>query len=156
MNQRATEYDLNDAQFEQLMDKYVMTIVDSMSHEDFRQFVINSYYNDFSNYTLSQLLEEIKYTLDDEMLDEFITTIMQLLSRREYNLILRSLDKYELYMNSKEKQLSEDLQDKLYYNLYNPKDGVAQTKVDVSALYDIQTEKDLSEDSEIKSLNFTH
>ena len=36
---------------------------------------------------------------------------MQLLSRREYNLILRSLDKYELYMNSKEKQLSEDLQD---------------------------------------------
>ena len=42
---------------------------------------------------------------------------MQLLSRREYNLILRSLDKYELYMNSKEKQLSEDLQDKLYYCL---------------------------------------
>ena len=47
---------------------------------------------------------------------------MQLLTRREYNLILRSLEKYELYMNSKEKQLSEDLQDKLYYNLYNPKD----------------------------------
>ena len=69
---------------------------------------------------------------------------MQLLSRREYNLILRSLDKYELYMNSKEKQLSEDLQDKLYYNLYNPNDGVAQTNVNVSALYDIKTEKDLS------------
>ena len=81
---------------------------------------------------------------------------MKLLSRREYNLILRALDKYELYMNQKEKELSEDLQDKLYYNLYNPKDGVAQTKVDVSALYDIQIEKDLSEDSEIKSLNFTH
>ena len=75
MNQRATEYDLNDAQFEQLMDKYVMTIVDSMSTEDFRQFVINSYYDDFANYTLSQLLEEIKYTLDDEMLEEFITEI---------------------------------------------------------------------------------
>ena len=64
---------------------------------------------------------------------------MKLLSRREYNLILRSLDKYELYMNSKEKQLSEDLQDKLYYNLYNPKDGVAPTDV---------------EDNVIKSLNF--
>ena len=75
MNQRATEYDLNDAQFEQLMDKYVMTIVDSMSHEDFRQIVINSYYDEMSNYTLSQLLEDIKYTLDDEMLDEFVTTI---------------------------------------------------------------------------------
>ena len=87
---------------------------------------------------------------------------MQLLSRREYNLILRSLDKYELYMNSKEKQLSEDLQDKLYYNLYNPKDGVAQTNtelpdldINLSHLYDIKTEKDLSEDDEIKSLNFT-
>ena len=75
MNQRATEYDLNDEQFEQLMDKYVMTIVDSMSHEDFRQFVIGTYQDDLSNYTLNRLLEEIKYTLDDEMLDEFITTI---------------------------------------------------------------------------------
>ena len=81
---------------------------------------------------------------------------MQLLTRREYNLLLRSLDKYELYMNNKEKELSETLQDKLYYNLYNPKDGVAQTNIDVSALYDIKTEKDLSEDDEIKELNFTH
>ena len=56
---------------------------------------------------------------------------MQLLSRREYNLILRSLDKYELYMNSKEKELSETLQDKLYYNLYNPKDGVARTEAEL-------------------------
>ena len=81
---------------------------------------------------------------------------MQLLSRREYNLILRSLDKYELYMNQKEKELSEELQDKLYYNLYNPKDGVAQTNVNLSALYDIKTEKDTSEDNVIRSLNFTH
>ena len=81
---------------------------------------------------------------------------MQLLSRREYNLILRSLDYYDTFMNKKEKELSEKLQDKLYYNLYNPKDGVAQTNVDLSALYDIQTEKDLSEDDEIKELNFTH
>ena len=69
---------------------------------------------------------------------------MQLLTRREYNLILRALDKYDLYMNSREKELSEKLQDKLYYNLYNPKDGVAQTNVDLSALYNIKTEKDLS------------
>ena len=76
---------------------------------------------------------------------------MQLLSRREYNLILIILDKYELYMNSREKELSEKLQDKLYYNLYNPKDGIAQTNtelpdldINLSALYDIQTEKDTS------------
>ena len=75
MNQRATEYNLNEQQFELLKIKYIMTIVDSMSHEDFRQFVINTYYDDFSNYTLSQLLEEIKYTLDDEMLEEFVKQI---------------------------------------------------------------------------------
>ena len=76
---------------------------------------------------------------------------MQLLSRREYNLILRSLDKYELYMNSKEKELSEKLQDKLYYNLYNPKDGVAQTNVelpdlniDLSKLNKVHSMKDYS------------
>ena len=80
---------------------------------------------------------------------------MQLLSRREYNLILRSLDYYDVMMNKKEKELRDNLEDKLYYKLYNPKDGVAQTNVDVSALYDIQTEKDLSEDNEIKELNFT-
>ena len=70
---------------------------------------------------------------------------MQLLSRREYNLILRSLDKYELYMNAKEKQLSEELQDKLYYNLYNPKDGIAQTNTELPDL-----------DNKVKSLNFRH
>jgi len=68
---------------------------------------------------------------------------MQLLTRREYNLILRSLDNYNLYMNNKEKELSETLQDKLYYNLYNPKDGIAQTTTELPDL-----------DNKIKSLNF--
>ena len=74
---------------------------------------------------------------------------MNLLTRREYNLILRSLDKYELYMNSRERELSEKLQDKLYYNLYNPKDGVAQTDVklpdlniDLSKLNNVHSMKD--------------
>ena len=55
-------------------------------------------------------------------------------------------------MNKKEKELRDDLEDKLYYNLYNPKDGVAQTEaklpdldINLSALYDIHTEKDLSD-----------
>ena len=79
---------------------------------------------------------------------------MKLLTRREYNLILRALDSYDVFMNKKEKELREDLEDKLYYNLYNPKDGVAQTNVNLPALYDIKTEKDLSEDNKVKSLNF--
>ena len=81
---------------------------------------------------------------------------MQLLTRQEYNLILRSFDKYDVYMNTKERELREKLEEKLYNTFYNPKNKVAQTDVNLPALYDIQTEKDLSEDNEIKSLNFTH
>ncbi len=69
---------------------------------------------------------------------------MKLLTRQEYNLILRSLDKYEVFMTKRDKEIRDNLEDKLYYNLYNPKDGVAQTNIDLSALYDIKTEKDLS------------
>ena len=74
---------------------------------------------------------------------------MQLLTRREYNLILRSLDYYEFRMNNKERELSEKLQDKLYYNLYNPKDGIAQTttelpdlNIDLSKLNNVHSMKD--------------
>ena len=69
---------------------------------------------------------------------------MPLLSRQEYNLILRSFDSYNYLMTNKEKELRETLEEKLYNNFYNPKDKVAQTNVDLSALYDIKTERDLS------------
>ena len=75
MNERATEYDLNKSQLEQLIDKYIETIVDSMSMEDFQQYVRNDMWDYLSNATFSCVLNEIKYTLDDEMLEEFITTI---------------------------------------------------------------------------------
>ena len=67
------------------------------------------------------------------------------LTRQEYNLILRSFDKYDLYMNSKEKELRETLEDKLYYNFYNPRDKVAQTNTELPDL-----------DNKVKSLNFRH
>ena len=77
MNKRATEYDLNDSQLEQLIDKYIETIVDSMSMEDLQYYVTNNMAEFMHELTFSGILEEIKYTLDDEMLDEFITTIKQ-------------------------------------------------------------------------------
>ena len=80
---------------------------------------------------------------------------MNLLSRQEYNLILRSFDSYNCFMNDKEKELREQLEEKLYNNFYNPKDKVTQNNVNLPALYDIKTEKDTSEDNVIRSLNFT-
>ena len=61
---------------------------------------------------------------------------MQLLSRREYNLILRSLDYYDVMMTKRDKEIRDNLEDKLYYNLYNPKDGIAQTNTELPDLND--------------------
>ena len=75
MNQRATEHTLNNEQFERLKELYVDTIVDSMSTKDLYEYVANDMTDFVDKLTEHDLIEEVKYTLDDEMLDEFITTI---------------------------------------------------------------------------------
>ena len=75
MNQRANERGLNREQFEQLKERYVDTIVDSMSTKDLYEYVANDMYNFVDKLSEFEVYEEIKYTLDEEMLEEFITTI---------------------------------------------------------------------------------
>ena len=77
MNQRLTEYNLNSNELEQLIDKYVTTIVDSMSTKDLYEYVANDMADFVDKLTLNELIEEIKYTLDEEFLDEMITTIKE-------------------------------------------------------------------------------
>ena len=77
MNQRANERELNASQFERLKELYVETIVDSMSYEDLLDYVKTDYYNSLDKYNEFDLFEDIKYTLDEEFLDEMITTIKQ-------------------------------------------------------------------------------
>ena len=75
MNQRATETNLNNEEFEQLKTAYVDTIVDSMSTKDLYEYVANDMADFVDKLTYNEVINEIKYTLDDEMLDEFITEI---------------------------------------------------------------------------------
>ena len=77
MNKRANETKLNREQFEQLKERYVDTIVDSMSTKDLYEYVANDMYNFVDKLSEFEVYEEIKYTLDEEMLDEFITTIKE-------------------------------------------------------------------------------
>ena len=77
MNKRATEYDLNANQFEQLKTGYVNTIVDSMSNKDLYEYVANDFADFVNKLTLNELIEEVKYTLDEDFLDEMITTIKE-------------------------------------------------------------------------------
>ena len=75
MNKRATENNLNKEEFEQLKEAYVSTIVESMNVEELEQYVLNDMEDFCDKLTEHDLINEIKYTLDDEMLDEFITEI---------------------------------------------------------------------------------
>ena len=75
MNKRANEHTLNKKEFEQLLDMYIDTFVDSMGMEDLQQYVRNDMNDFLYKCSESEVINEIKYTLDEEMLEEFITTI---------------------------------------------------------------------------------
>ena len=75
MNKSINEINLNREQFERLLDLYIETIVDSMSLEDFQQYVRNDMNDFLYKCSESEVINEIEYTLDEEMLQEFITTI---------------------------------------------------------------------------------
>ena len=80
MNKRANERELNRDQFEQLKTGYVNTIVDSMSNKDLYEYVANDFADFVDKLTLNELINEIEYTLDEEFLDEMITTIKEKIS----------------------------------------------------------------------------
>ena len=75
MNKSINESDLNAEQFEQLQTLYVETIVDSMSTKDLYAYVYDDMTNFVNELTNRDLIEEIKYTLDEEMLEEFVKQI---------------------------------------------------------------------------------
>mgnify|MGYP001181741019 FL=1 len=74
MNQRANESRLNDEQFERFKSHYIHTIVDSMSTKDLYDYVAHDMEDFVNNLTERELYEEVKYTLDEEMLEELLTT----------------------------------------------------------------------------------
>ncbi len=75
MNKSINESNLNREQFERLKELYVDTVVDSMSTKDLYEYVANDTYNFMDKLTYNEVIDEIKYTLDDEMLQEFIKQI---------------------------------------------------------------------------------
>ena len=77
MNKSINESNLNREQFERLKELYVDTVVDSMSMEDLLDYVKTDYYNSLDKYNEFDLFEDIKYTLDEDFLDEMLLTIKQ-------------------------------------------------------------------------------
>ena len=75
MNKSINESNLSAKQFEQLRTLYVDAFVNSMSHEDMLIYVTNDMDNFVDELSNQDLIEEIKYTLDEEMLEEFVKQI---------------------------------------------------------------------------------
>ena len=75
MKQSINESNLSAKQFEQLRTLYVEAFVNSMSQEDMLIYVTNDMDNFVDELSNQDLIEEIKYTLDETMLEEFLTTI---------------------------------------------------------------------------------
>ena len=75
MNKSINESNLNREQFERLKELYVDTVVDSMSTKDLYEYVANDMYNFIDKLSEFEVYEEVKYTLDEEMLEEFIKQI---------------------------------------------------------------------------------
>ena len=66
---------LNDAQKDELIAQYSQLIVDSMDIESLEQFVYNTLAEDFGKLSDSELEDEIKYSFDEETLDELVDNV---------------------------------------------------------------------------------
>ena len=77
MSKRATETNLNNEEFATLKDKYIDLIVDSMTTKDLVQYVANDMQDFLDKLSESDVINEIKYTLDEDFLDEMLSTIRE-------------------------------------------------------------------------------
>ena len=68
---------LTSLQKDQLIEQYVELCVDSMDHKDMYQFVYNTLTEDFDKLSDSELEDEIRYSFDDETLDELLENIKE-------------------------------------------------------------------------------
>ena len=75
MKQSINESNLSAEQLDQLRTLYVEAFVNSMSHEDMLIYVTNDMDKFVDELSNQDLIEEIKYTLDETMYDEFIKKI---------------------------------------------------------------------------------
>ena len=67
--------ELTDAQKDDLIAQYSQLVVDSMDIESLEQFVYDTLEDDFNKLSKSELQDEIKYSFDEETLDELVDNV---------------------------------------------------------------------------------
>ena len=67
--------ELTNAQRDELISQYSQLVVDSMDYKDLERFVYNTLEDDFIALSNSELQDEIKYSFDEETLDELVNKV---------------------------------------------------------------------------------
>ena len=66
---------LTPLQKDELIQQYVELCVDGMDHKDMYHFIYNTLVEDFDKLTDSELQDEIRYSFDEETLDELVENV---------------------------------------------------------------------------------
>ena len=77
MNQRATELNLNDEQFERLKSYYIDRYIDNMSMKDLMEYVANDmadflYHCKESEVIKNEFLIKLEHTTDEQFFNKFV------------------------------------------------------------------------------------
>ena len=67
--------ELTNAQKDELIAQYSQLIVDSMDYKSLEQFVYDTLEDDFNKLSNSELQDEIKYSFDEEILEELVDNV---------------------------------------------------------------------------------
>ena len=67
--------ELTNSQRDELISQYSQLVVDSMDYKDLERFVYNTLEDDFIALSNSELQDEIKYSFDEETLDELVNKV---------------------------------------------------------------------------------
>jgi len=67
--------DLTFPQRETLTDRYIRLVIDSMDHKDMYSFVYNTLLEDYTALSDSEIQDEIKYTFDEETLEDIVDNL---------------------------------------------------------------------------------
>ena len=66
---------LNDGQRDELISQYAELCIDGMDHKDMYHFIYNTLAEDFDKLSDLELQDEIRYSFDEETLDELIENV---------------------------------------------------------------------------------
>ena len=67
--------ELTNAQKDELIAQYSQLVVDSMDYKSLEQFVYDTLKDDFNKLSNSELQDEIKYSFDEEILEELVDNV---------------------------------------------------------------------------------